>query len=215
MQTEDGSIIQECLNGESEAFGVLVDKYREGIYAFVYARLGNFHDAEDVTQEVFVQAYRGLRSLRRWETFAFWLYRIAYARCADWHRLTSKRVDCASIEDQDPEAIDAPSLDSYRENQLDESGVLYFLWGHIGNTHFHANILSKDDKELEKAKEIYKKCIGRALELGGTVSAEHGIGKMKKEYLLQLYGKDVINYMKQIKNILDKNNILGKGNLFD
>ncbi len=97
MRTEDGSIIQECLDGESEAFGVLVDKYREGIYAFIYAKLRNFQDAQDVTQEVFLQAYRGLRNLRRRESFAFWLYRIAYARCADLLRIRSRRVDRSFI----------------------------------------------------------------------------------------------------------------------
>ena len=53
MRTEDGHIIHRCLNGEPEAFGLLVDKYKEGIYAFVYARLQDFRDAQDVTQEVF------------------------------------------------------------------------------------------------------------------------------------------------------------------
>ena len=73
MRTDDGSIVQECLNGKPGAFGILVDKYRAGIYAFVYTELRNFHDAQDVTQEVFLQAYRGLRKLRRWESFAFWV----------------------------------------------------------------------------------------------------------------------------------------------
>ena len=70
MRTEDGSIIYECLNGKPEAFGILIDKYKAGIYAFVCAEVRNFHDAEDVTQEVFIQACRDLRSLRRWESFA-------------------------------------------------------------------------------------------------------------------------------------------------
>ena len=52
MRTDDGSIIYECLNGEPEAFGVLVDKYKEGIYAYVYHKLGDFQDAQDVAQEV-------------------------------------------------------------------------------------------------------------------------------------------------------------------
>ena len=121
MRTEDGNIIQACLDGEPGAFGVLVDKYREGIYAFAYTKLQDFHDAQDVTQEAFLQAYRGLRSLRRWESFAFWLYRIAYARCAEWLRNKSKRADQDFIEDQGPEAINAHSLDTYRENQLSES----------------------------------------------------------------------------------------------
>jgi RNA polymerase sigma factor (sigma-70 family) len=121
MRTEDGSIIQECLDGRSGAFGVLVDKYKEGIYAFVYTRLQDFQDAQDVTQEVFLRAYRDLRSLRRWESFAFWLYRIAYARCAEWLKLRSKRADRDFMDDQNPEVINALSLDSYRVNQLSES----------------------------------------------------------------------------------------------
>ena len=121
MRTEDGHIVQECLNGEPGAFGMIVDKYKEGIYAFAYDKLRDFQDAQDVTQEVFLQAYRGLRTLRRWESLAFWLYRIAYARCIDLLRIRSRRVDQDFIEDQDPEVIDAPSLDSYRRDQRSQS----------------------------------------------------------------------------------------------
>ena len=58
MRTEDGYIVQRCLDGDSAAFGLLVDKYKAGIYAFTYAKLLNFQDAQDVTQDVFEQAYR-------------------------------------------------------------------------------------------------------------------------------------------------------------
>jgi len=121
MRTDDGSIIQDCLNGKPEAFGMLVDKYKEGIYAFIYAELRNSQDAQDVTQEVFLRAYRDLRNLRRWDSFAFWLYRIAHRQCALWFRNRSKRVDCEFIEDQDPKILDAPSLSSYQEDQLSKS----------------------------------------------------------------------------------------------
>jgi len=96
MRTDDGSIVQECLNGKPGAFGILVDKYKAGIYAFVYAELLNFHDAQDVTQEVFLQAYRGLHNLRRWESFAFWLYRIARNLCKKWIRTQSSVLYSAS-----------------------------------------------------------------------------------------------------------------------
>jgi hypothetical protein len=49
MRTDDSSIINECLNNEPGAFGLLVDKYKEGIYAFVYDKLHNVQDAQDVT----------------------------------------------------------------------------------------------------------------------------------------------------------------------
>jgi RNA polymerase sigma-70 factor (ECF subfamily) len=67
MRTEDGYIIDKCLNGDAAAYGFLVDKYKESIYAFAYSRLKNAQDAEDVTQEVFLKAYQKLRTLRRWE----------------------------------------------------------------------------------------------------------------------------------------------------
>ncbi len=80
MRTEDGRIIQECLKGDPSAFGMLVDKYKAGVYAFIYDKLRDFRDAQDVTQEVFEKAYRNLHSLRNWESFTFWLYRIARNR---------------------------------------------------------------------------------------------------------------------------------------
>ena len=69
MRTEDGTIIQKCLNGESEAFGILIDKYKAGIFALVWHKIRNFHDAEEITQEVFIKAYKHLRTLRRWDSF--------------------------------------------------------------------------------------------------------------------------------------------------
>ena len=121
MRTEDGYIIHECLNEKPEAFGILVDKYKAGIYAYVYAELRNFQDAQDVTQEVFLQAYRGLRSLRRWESFASWLYRIARNLSRKWIRAESRRPDRDFLEDQNPEALGNISIDSYRKSQMSES----------------------------------------------------------------------------------------------
>ena len=121
MRTEDGSIINDCLGGKPQAFGMLVDKYKAGVYAYVCAEVRNFHDAQDITQEVFIQAYRDLRSLRKWESFTFWLYRIAYTRCKKWIRTRSRRPDSEFAEDQDPKVLEKLSLDAYRDSQVDES----------------------------------------------------------------------------------------------
>lgn len=86
MRTEDGKIVSKCLNGEPEAFGFLVDRYKESVYAFAYSKLRNFHDAEDVTQEVFLKAYQKLRTLRRWDSFHAWIYSIASNLCKNWIR---------------------------------------------------------------------------------------------------------------------------------
>ncbi|MEK7396808.1 MAG: sigma-70 family RNA polymerase sigma factor, partial [Candidatus Poribacteria bacterium] len=121
MRTDDGHIIFQCLNGDSEAFGILVDKYKEGIYAYVYAKLQNWHDAQDVSQEVFIQAYQKLNTLKRWDSFAGWLYRIASNFCKNWQISRSKRPDREFIEDQDPTVLDKPSIDSHHENEMLQS----------------------------------------------------------------------------------------------
>jgi len=120
MRTEDGYLISKCLNDEPEAFGLLVDKYKTGIYAFVYAKIRDLQDAQDVTQEVFIQAYRNLHSLRRWDSFVSWLYSIASVKC---RKLIRKKLrhPVEFIEDQSPDILESPSLVSYRENLVKES----------------------------------------------------------------------------------------------
>ena len=86
VRTEDGHIVNQCLNGDSATFGLLVDKYKEGIYALAYSKLGNFHDAEDVAQEAFTKAYQKLRTLKRWDRFLAWLCSITINLFKDWIR---------------------------------------------------------------------------------------------------------------------------------
>jgi RNA polymerase sigma factor (sigma-70 family) len=108
MRTEDGYVISKCLNGEPEAFGFLMDKYKGSVYAFTYSKLRNFHDAEDVTQEVFIKAYQKLRSLRRWDNFLAWLYAITSNMCKNWIRLKANRPDSEFVEDQNAEILMQP-----------------------------------------------------------------------------------------------------------
>lgn len=99
--------------------------------------------------------------------------------------------------------------------RIKQINVDYVIYGHIGNSHFHANIFYKNEKELELSNEFYDDSVDKVLELHGTVSAEHGIGKIKKKYLLRMYGEKNIQEMKQIKKSLDDKYILGLGTLFD
>ena len=63
MHTRDGHVVHQCLSGSTEAFALLVDKYKERIFALVYAKVGQFQDAEDLTQDVFLEAYKNLSTL--------------------------------------------------------------------------------------------------------------------------------------------------------
>ena len=105
MRTEDGHIIQKCLDGDAAAFGLLVDKYKGSVYALAYAKLGDFHDAQDMTQEVFLKAYRKLRTLKRWDRFLSWLYAITSNSCKDFLRSKANRPDEEYISDQEQECL--------------------------------------------------------------------------------------------------------------
>ena len=70
MRTEDGDLIRQCLTGDSTAFGFLVNKYKEPVYACAYTKVRNFADAQDLTQEVFIKAYQNLGHLKYYDRFA-------------------------------------------------------------------------------------------------------------------------------------------------
>ena len=121
MYTEDGYIIGKCLNGELAAFGLLVDKYKSSVYALAYTKLRNFHDAEDITQEVFLKAYQKLSTLKRWDNFLAWLFSITVNSCKDFLKSSARRPDGDFIEDQDARLWDAQSIDAYRSESAAES----------------------------------------------------------------------------------------------
>ncbi len=110
--------------------------------------------------------------------------------------------------------------DSFREffrfylEVFAEHDVEYVLFGHIGNCHLHANIFSNDRLSYEDSIRIYDRCIEKGLSLGGTVSAEHGIGKLKRKYLEQMWGEEAIESMRTMRRALDPNALLSRGNMF-
>ncbi|HMN17804.1 MAG TPA: FAD-binding oxidoreductase [Ignavibacteriaceae bacterium] len=96
-----------------------------------------------------------------------------------------------------------------------QSKIDFVAYGHFGNSHIHLNFLPKDDDEFNEAKKIYRQICEEAVRLGGTISAEHGIGKTKRDYLLMMYGEANIRKMAELKKSLDPNLILSIGNIFD
>ncbi|UJG40297.1 MAG: FAD-binding oxidoreductase [Candidatus Heimdallarchaeum aukensis] len=102
----------------------------------------------------------------------------------------------------------------YHES-LEEAGLEYVIWGHIGDNHVHVNILPRNMEDLEQGKLLYKKFAKKAVEFGGSVSAEHGIGKIKHEYLIIMYGEENVDQMRHVKLSIDPNCILNPGNIFD
>jgi D-lactate dehydrogenase (cytochrome) len=91
----------------------------------------------------------------------------------------------------------------------------YVVYGHFGNCHPHLNMLPKDQDDFIQAKKIYFEICSEAVRLKGTVSAEHGIGKMKRDHLVMMYGEGVISQMAKLKLVFDPNIILNIGNIFE
>jgi D-lactate dehydrogenase (cytochrome) len=100
------------------------------------------------------------------------------------------------------------------EDTLKPSGLRYTIFGHIGDNHVHVNILPRDEAEGTRAREIYVQFLKYAASVGGTLSAEHGIGKLKRDYLRLFYTEEQLRQMAALKKTFDPNGILGRGNIF-
>ena len=97
---------------------------------------------------------------------------------------------------------------------LTEEGFQYASWGHIGDNHIHVNILPRDMEEHARAKELFRRWAGTVSAMGGAVSAEHGVGKLKAPFLTIMYGAEHIRQMRHMKKLFDPKMQLGRGNLF-
>ncbi|MGC8657222.1 MAG: FAD-binding oxidoreductase [Thermoplasmata archaeon] len=113
-----------------------------------------------------------------------------------------------------------PIMLKYYSSLADESQLYYANYGHIGDNHLHFNFLPRNTQEIEKAEVYSTKLLLKAVELGGTISAEHGVGKRTyKENneihpLIELmYGKKGICEMARLKKTIDTNLILNIGNI--
>jgi RNA polymerase sigma-70 factor (ECF subfamily) len=94
VEQNDDAILKSAIDGDSEAFGVLYERYVGKIYNYIYYRVGNVSDAEDLTERVFLRALRHIQNYtHRGLPVSAWLYRIAHNLVANWYRDNSRRRD--------------------------------------------------------------------------------------------------------------------------
>ena len=96
MRNDTTELIQRILEGDDAAFACLVRKYQKRVHTLAWRKIGDFHIAEDITQETFLQVYRKLAKLKDPSQFPGWLYVIANRRCLAW--LRKKRVQTQPLE---------------------------------------------------------------------------------------------------------------------
>lgn len=104
---------------------------------------------------------------------------------------------------------------SYAERLAKEAKINNpVIYGHIGNGHPHYNFIAKDSSEKKQILDIVHKTCQKVVALGGTIAAEHGIGKIKKDFVKYQYPKQIIDSMKALKYSLDPDGIMAPGNMF-
>ena len=92
MKKDYTELIQRTLEGDDDAFACLVRKYHKGVHTLAWRKIGDFHIAEDITQETFLQVYQNLETLNDPTQFSRWIYAIVNHRKSGDYPLRSVRV---------------------------------------------------------------------------------------------------------------------------
>ena len=148
MKTTDVELIRSTLNGDDTAFTELVKKYQKPVHALVWRKIGDFHIAEEITQDTFLTAYQELATLKKPQSFASWLYVIAANNCSTW--LRKKRLWTEPLEDT-------------RLAKATYSGYV---------------VAENERTEAEAQREVVKKLLAKLQESERTVITLHYFGEM-------------------------------------
>ncbi len=108
---EDVQLIYDILSGNDDAFSTLVQKYQKSVHALAWRKIRDFHYAEEITQDTFLQAYKKLSTLKNPHQFAGWLYVIANRLCINWlqrHKSAMQSLEGTSVREINQSA-NAPS----------------------------------------------------------------------------------------------------------
>ncbi len=151
MEENDVQLIHRILSGDEAAFTALVRKYQKSVHALAWRKIGDFHIAEEVTQDTFLQVHKKLATLRNPSQFAGWLYVITNRLC--FKRSKSKKPTMLSLEKTSRTAIDAASYNCYLSEQ-------------------------QKTKDAERRYEIVKELLKKLPESERTVVTLHYLGEM-------------------------------------
>ena len=121
MERDDVELIHSVLSGDETAFSALVQKYQKSVHALAWRKIGDFHIAEEITQDTFLQAHKKLRSLKNPNQFAGWLYVIADRCCKAWFR--KKKLRTKSLETTSVEALEKTAYADYICEQREDAAV--------------------------------------------------------------------------------------------
>ena len=121
MVENDVQLIRRILSDDDEAFSILVQKYQKSVHALVWRKINDFHYAEEITQDTFLQAYKKLSTLKNPNQFSGWLYVIANRLCLNW--LNRHKPAIQSLEDTSMEEIEESAYNHYQSEQREAEGT--------------------------------------------------------------------------------------------
>ena len=154
MRNDDAELIQRVLAGDDDAFSVLVKKYQKQVHALAWRKIGDFHIAEEITQDTFLKAYKKLATLKEPQRFDSWLYVIAANRCRSW--LRKKRVWTQPLE----------QLEETDDEQLQREMYSEFVAAENERT------------TAEAQRDVVKKLLAKLQDSERTIMTLHYFGEM-------------------------------------
>ena len=161
MKNDDVELIQSSLTGDENAFAKLVRKYQKQVHALAWRKVGDFHVAEEITQDTFLRVYKKLSTLKDPRRFAGWLYRIAARQCHAW--LRKKRIQTQPLEDTDLELIEGGTYSQYIAEEQEKAAT-------------------------EAQRDIVQRLLARLRESERTVVTLHYFGEMTTEEISRFLG---------------------------
>ena len=161
MEQNDAQLIQRVLQGDQDAFGPLVEKYQKGVHALVWRKIGDFHVAQEITQDAFFRAYQKLGTLKNHNQFAGWLYVIAAHLCADW----------------------------FRKNPPPEQSLEVTDMSEVNEGSYSRYVAEKQAAEADEARrEVVKKLLQKLPESERTVMTLYYLGEMTIKAISEFLG---------------------------
>ena len=161
MKNNDAALIQRVLDGDDTAFSALVRKYQRSVHALAWRKIGDFHIAEDITQDTFLKAYQRLPTLKEPQSFASWLYVITANQCKAWLRKNRKWTR---------------SLEGTSSAQLEKATYSEYV------------IAENKRMTEETQREVVKKLLGKLQESDRTVITLYYLGGMTYEEISEFLG---------------------------
>ena len=165
MEREDDvQLIHDILSGDHAAFSILVEKHQKSVHALIWRKVGDFHDAEEITQDTFLQVYKKLPTLKNPHQFAGWLYVIANRFCIDWMR--KRKITMQSLEDTSMAEIENASYTHHVSEQ-------------------------RQAETSERRSEVVKKLLAKLPESERTVMTLFYLGEMTAKEISKFLGVSV------------------------